>query len=250
MVIALGGRYATLQDYTPAQLAETPWFDVLGRDGLRGDMFYSYAESGVLLSDLSARAGSNGWSGLEFACGIPGTVGGAVYMNAGAYGASMSDVVIATRYLDDSLQVRTLVGHAHQFDYRRSYFRDHQSVILGTLIMLQQGDHELIARLVDDYTRRRSETQPLDYPSAGSIFKRPAGHYTGKLITDAGLRGHRIGGAAVSDKHAGFIVNNGTATAQDVLDLIRTIQSEIFDRYGVRLETELQMIGDFPDKPM
>ncbi|MGI6545874.1 MAG: UDP-N-acetylmuramate dehydrogenase [Fastidiosipilaceae bacterium] len=250
MVVALGKNYSRISEYSASQLSQSPWFDELGRDGLRGDVYYLYAEAGALLSDLSNYAARNDWTGLEFACGIPGTTGGAVYMNAGAYGSSMSDVVIATRYFDESSQVKTLVGAAHEFDYRHSLFRRSDALILGTLVMLQRGDHALITQLMDDYNSRRASTQPLEFPCAGSIFKRPPGHYTGKLITDSGLKGKRIGDAMVSEKHAGFIVNDGAATARDVISLIREIQQTIYERYEVHLETELRLVGEYTEEEL
>ena len=202
-----------------------------------------YAESGTLLSALAAYALSKSLTGLEFAAGIPGTLGGAVFMNAGAYDGEMRHVVTSVDLLMPDGQTATRSCADMQFAYRSSVAQTCGAVILKTRFSLCQGDPEAIHGKMADFAERRSTKQPLSYPSAGSIFKRPAGHYAGKLIRDSGLAGFAIGGAQVSAKHCGFIINTGGATAKNVIDLIAAIQQTVYDKYGVKLETEVRAIG-------
>ncbi len=213
------------------------------RQRLSEDAVYVKAESGALLSDLSAFAAEHNLSGLEFACGIPGSVGGAVFMNAGAYGYSMEDVIIATTYIDQYNQMNLAVGEEHDYAYRHSLFSDQGSLVLSSVFQLKHGNAGAIRDMIEDFTNRRQSTQPLEYPSAGSVFKRPTGYYAGKLISDAGLRGCRIGGAEVSQKHAGFIINSGNATADDIKALVKHVQKVVKDKFAVDLETEIRIIG-------
>jgi UDP-N-acetylmuramate dehydrogenase len=206
---------------------------------------YFYSEAGASMIDASRYASSQGLTGLEFATGIPGSVGGAIFMNAGAYEGSTVDVAKLSYYLDEDLKIKALEGTDQGFGYRMSAFQKGEKIILSTCYVLEEDDPQIIKDRVNDYTARREHSQPLDMPSCGSVFKRPEGHYVGKLITDAGLKGKAIGGAQVSLKHAGFIVNQGGATAQNVLDLIHFIQDEIYNRFGVHLETEVRRIGDY-----
>ena len=200
------------------------------------------ADAGVLLSRLAVYAQQAGLAGLEFAHGIPGSLGGAVSMNAGAYGGEMKDVVVSTRYLDHDLNLCEAVGAAHDFGYRHSVFSDTDCVVLGSTLALTPGDPaEIRARMLDLSERRRSR-QPLDLPSAGSTFKRPAGGYAAALIDAAGLKGYAVGGAQVSEKHAGFVVNRGGATFDDVLRLMDHIRSEVLRTSGVELEPEVKII--------
>ena len=202
------------------------------------------AESGILLSKLANIAADAGLSGLEFAAGIPGTLGGAVYMNAGAYDGEMRSVVTSTTYFDPADgKIHTLEGEAHQFDYRRSFFSGGDKVILTSTISLRPGISAEIRAKMNDFNARRRDKQPLSLPSCGSTFKRPAGHYAGALIQDCGLMGYAVGGAAVSTKHAGFVVNNGGATAADVRALIAHIQREVKAKFNVELECEVKIIG-------
>lgn len=201
------------------------------------------AMSGVLLSKLSNMAAHEGLSGLEFASGIPGTLGGAVYMNAGAYGGEMSQVVQATTYLDSDGCIRTIYGSDHRFGYRKSVFSGGDKVILSSVIKLSPGVSREIFQKMSDFNARRREKQPLNLPNCGSVFKRPENHFAGALIQGCGLMGYRIGGAEVSTKHAGFIVNTGGATAEDVRKLIEHIQDEVLKKYGVQLECEVKMVG-------
>lgn len=163
-------------------------------------------------------------------------------MNAGAYGFSMEDVIIATSYIDQDNEIRMAVGAEHDYAYRHSLFSDKGSLVLSSIFQLTPGVDETIRELIADFTNRRETTQPLEYPSAGSVFKRPTGYYAGKLISDAGLRGCRIGGAEVSQKHAGFIINSGDATANDIKNLVRHVQRVVKEKFSVDLETEIRII--------
>lgn len=198
-----------------------------------------YCGAGATLAALCKFALSCGLSGLEFAWGIPGSVGGAVFMNAGAYGGEMKDVVYSVNHLTpDGTSGRTEKEEL-QFGYRTSVYRHNNAVITGATIKLKKDNPEDIRARMDDYLGRRTAKQPLDYPSAGSVFKRPEGAYAGALIEQCGLKGHSHGGAQVSEKHAGFIINKSGATANDVKSLIREVQTKVFDETGYLLECEL-----------
>ncbi len=202
------------------------------------------AESGILLSRLANVALGNNLSGMEFASGIPGTLGGAIYMNAGAYGGEMKDIVESVIYLENG-EIKTACEDELAFGYRKSMFALKNAVIISAKISLKKAKHAEIKAKMEDFKERRTSKQPLSMPSAGSVFKRPERHFAGKLIEDAGLKGFSVGGAEVSEKHSGFIVNTGGATAQDVLDLIDHIQKTVYEKSGVRLETEVKTLGDF-----
>lgn len=204
-----------------------------------------YAECGVLLSRVASEALKNELCGFEFASGIPGTVGGAVYMNAGAYGSEMSGIVKSVDYADKSGRIQTVDSADCGFGYRKSVFAERGDIILGCRLSLEKGRAEDIRAEMNELTKRRVTKQPLDKPSAGSVFKRPEGYFAGGLIEQAGLKGFSIGGAQVSEKHAGFIINTGGATAADVIKLIRHIQKTVFDQFGVMLETEIKTVGKF-----
>lgn len=200
------------------------------------------AGAGVLLSRLANAALDAGLTGLEFASGIPGSLGGAVVMNAGAYGGEMQDVVTRTRYFDGAAgQVREIIGAAHRFGYRRSVFGA-GDVILAAELRLEAGDRQKIADTMKDLNNRRREKQPIELPSAGSTFKRPEGYFAGKLIADAGLAGYRVGGACVSEKHCGFVVNDKNATCADVKRLMEHVQQVVYERFGVELEPEVRFL--------
>ena len=201
------------------------------------------AQSGILLSTLSKMAQKNSLSKLEFAGGIPGSLGGAIYMNAGAYGGEMKDVVKSVTYLKNG-EIKKIEKN-FGFGYRKSVFTDTDAIILEAEMELEAGNVDEIKAKMEDFKNRRAEKQPLSMPSAGSTFKRPEGYFAGKLIEDAGLKGYSIGGAKVSEKHSGFIVNTGNATAQDVLLLIRHIQKTVEEKFGVELKTEVKIVGDF-----
>lgn len=199
------------------------------------------AQSGALLSKIANIAAEHGLGGFEFASGIPGSLGGAVAMNAGAYGGEMKDVVVSSRCVGESGNV--LIVEDHDFSYRHSIFSDTNLVVLETVIKLQPRDVGEIRAEMLELNRRRKEKQPLEYPSAGSTFKRPEGYFAGKLIQDAGLMGYRVGGAMVSEKHAGFVINYDNATTNDILNLMDHIKSEVYMRFGVELEPEVKIIG-------
>ena len=200
---------------------------------------------GVLLGSVGTNASRAGLAGAEFANGIPGTLGGAVDMNAGAYGGQLADIVCETVCFDlDAKQVLHLDNAAQHFGYRHSVFMEKNYIILSATLQLTKDEPDAIRARMNDYLARRREKQPLEYPSAGSVFKRPEGHFAGKLIEDAGLKGLRVGGAEVSPKHAGFIVNVGGATARDVLELIERIREKVYAMSGVTLECGIRTIGE------
>ncbi len=207
------------------------------RDGLL------YADAGVSLTHAAAEAAKRSLTGLEFAYGIPGTVGGGVYMNAGAYGGEMSQVVVQSCFYDsESGKCGTFEGEDHAFAYRQSAYMDSQKIVLSAAFRLREGDKgEIEARMADVMSCRR-EKQPLELPNAGSVFKRGNGFITAMLIEQAGLKGRRVGGAAVSEKHAGFIVNLGDATAADVRVLTEIVQTEILRQFGKTIEREIRYI--------
>lgn len=201
------------------------------------------ALSGTRMSELARRAAEHGLSGLEFAEGIPGTLGGAVCMNAGAYGGEIGSLVNMVRVLDGD-DVREIGKAGLAFDYRKSSLQGSGMIVLEAELGLTPGDPEKINAAMHEFARRRKEKQPLEWPSAGSVFRRPEGHYVGPMIEELGLKGFQIGGAAVSEKHAGFIINRGGATARDVLNLIRLIQDRVKEKYGVELHPEIEIIGE------
>ena len=212
---------------------------------------YIYAESGISMSDLCDFAMQQGLGGLEFASGIPGTLGGAVFMNAGAYEGEMAQVVsqsicMQARSTNNAfpLQIQRLSNADHSFGYRNSSLQTLQLFHLASVLELKPDQSEHIQARMTELNSLRSSKQPLEYPSAGSVFKRPSGHYTGNLIDDCNLRGYRIGGAMVSDKHCGFIINTGNATAEDVLQLIDHVKATVRSRFSVELEMEIRLIGE------
>lgn len=201
-----------------------------------------FAQSGAALSRLAAAACDQGLAGLEFAHGIPGSLGGAVSMNAGAYGGEMKDVVRCVLYLDSDMELREARGHALDFSYRRSRFSDTDDVILGAVVSLAPGDPGEIAGRMRELLDRRRASQPLELASAGSTFKRPQNGYAAALIEKAGLKGYAVGGACVSEKHAGFVVNLGGATFDDVRRVMEHVQETVFRLFGVALEPEVKII--------
>lgn len=203
------------------------------------------ATCGASMPLLSQTAKKNSLEGLEFACGIPGTIGGGVRMNAGAYGGQMSDVVESVEFIDAStMNIVTLKNDELKFGYRHSIFLENKNyIILKVIFKLKKGNIEQIDSKMKENNLARHTKQPLEYPSAGSVFKRPVGYFVGKLVQDAGLRGVSVGGAQVSEKHTGFIVNKGGATCKDILDLIKLVQNTVFEKFGVKLEVEPEIIG-------
>jgi len=203
------------------------------------------AQAGALLSQVSRVAMEQGLTGLEFASGIPGTVGGGVVMNAGAYGGEMSQVVTKVTVVNAEGEILELENETMEFGYRHSVIRNQPFTVTEVSFELAEGNRDAIKATMDDLTAKRREKQPLEYPSAGSTFKRPEGHFAGQLIMEAGLRGFQIGGAKVSDKHCGFVINAGNATASDVRALIEEIQTRVKEKFGVELETEVIFLGQF-----
>jgi UDP-N-acetylmuramate dehydrogenase len=202
------------------------------------------AECGALLKDVSTEATKGSLSGFQFACGIPGSVGGAVFMNAGAYDGEISFVLESATVLDDSQEVKVFSKEELNLGYRQSLVMQKGYIVLSATFELTPGDKELIQARVDQLTKRREDRQPLEYPSAGSTFKRPEGYFAGKLIEDAGLKGFTIGGACVSEKHAGFVINKENGTAKDVLDVINHVQNEVKRQFGVDLYPEVRILGE------
>lgn len=201
-------------------------------------------ESGVMMKSLCNFALDNSLTGLEFAFGIPGNLGGAVYMNAGAYGGEMKDVLYSCTHVDNDGNIGTLTKDQLDLGYRRSAYTDNDYTIISATLKLQKGDKTEIKEAMNDKLRRRKEKQPLEFPSAGSTFKRPEGYFAGAIIEDCNLKGYTIGGAQVSEKHAGFVINRGGATSADILNLIKHIQDTVFEKHGVKLETEVKIIGE------
>ena len=203
------------------------------------------AYCGASMASLAAAAKESKLSGLEFASGIPGTVGGGIYMNAGAYGGSLSDCAQRTLCITKDGEFKTFVGDEQEFDYRKSVFSKQGLIVIKTVFALNSGDSNEISSLMNELNARRRDKQPLDKPSAGSTFKRPEGYFAGKLIEDACLKGFRIGGASVSEKHAGFIINDENGTAEDVINVMKHCKNVVFEKFGVNLEPEVRLIGDF-----
>lgn len=243
-----------------------PWF-VLGRGsnllvgdrGFRGVVLSVYREfqgieteqetvrvkAGTLLTTLTGKLLEESLTGMEFASGIPGTVGGAVMMNAGAYGGEMKDVVREVTVLTPEGEILCLSAAEMKFGYRTSVVKEKEYIVLSAVLELKKGDPEEIRRKMQELKAKRVEKQPLEYPSAGSTFKRPEGYFAGKLIMDAGLAGARVGGAQVSEKHCGFVVNTNNATAADVRELMSRVQKTVEEKYRVRLEPEVRFLGEF-----
>ena len=203
------------------------------------------AKAGALLSKVAAEAKNHGLSGMEFAAGIPGSIGGGVVMNAGAYGGEMKQVVVSVRGLDTEGQILLLDRETMEFGYRTSAIKNRSVIVLEVTLQLMEGNPEEIGARMEELALLRRSKQPLEYPSAGSTFKRPEGYYAGKLIMEAGMRGYHIGGAQVSNKHCGFVVNTGKATAADIREVIEEVQERVRERFHVSLEPEVIFLGDF-----
>ena len=201
--------------------------------------------AGTLLSKAANTAAEHGLSGMEFAAGIPGSVGGAVVMNAGAYGGEMKDVIMDVDVITREGEYRRLTLEELELSYRHSCIIENEYIVVRARLMLQEKDEAQIRLVMEDLKNRRIEKQPLNFPSAGSTFKRPEGYFAGKLIMDAGLRGYSVGGAQVSEKHCGFVVNKGGATASDVVKLMNDVRDKVMEEFGVELEPEVKMIGEF-----
>jgi len=203
------------------------------------------AGAGVLLSKLAKEVAGKGLSGFEFAAGIPGTFGGAVTMNAGAYGGEIKSLLSYATLLTDDGNVITLYTKDLKMGYRTSIIQEKEYIVIEGGLMLEPGDKQDIQNKIDDLTSRRRGKQPLEYPSGGSTFKRPQGYFAGKLIQDAGLKGYRVGDAMISEKHSGFVVNVGSATAGDVVTLMNDVKDKVHELTGVHMEPEIRMIGEF-----
>lgn len=201
--------------------------------------------AGTLLTKAAAAAREHNLSGMEFASGIPGTIGGGIVMNAGAYGGEMKQLVESVEVMNREGEILVLDNDTMEFGYRTSVIKNRPFIVLEAVLMLQPGKQEEIGAKMEELAVKRRAKQPLEYPSAGSTFKRPEGYFAGKLIMDAGLRGFSIGGARVADKHCGFIVNTGNATAADVREVIEEVQQRVKEKFGVTLEREVIFLGDF-----
>lgn len=203
------------------------------------------AGAGAMLSSIASRAAAAELTGMEFASGIPGSLGGAVVMNAGAYGGEMKDILQKVTVLTPDGTVQTLSVEELELSYRHSIIPEKGYLVISAILKLQQGNADEIQSIMDDLKEKRVSKQPLEYPSAGSTFKRPEGYFAGKLIQDAGLRGFRVGGAQVSEKHCGFIINRDQATSTDICQLMQQVSEIVSEKFGVRLEPEVKKIGEF-----
>lgn len=212
---------------------------------LSKEKFLVYAQAGISLSKMAKRLASKGLAGFEFAAGIPGTLGGAVTMNAGAYGGEINDIIKGATVLDKDCNLINLDKEELELGYRSSIIQKKAYIVLAVELIFNKGDSDEIFTKIADLNKRRRSKQPLEYPSAGSAFKRPVDNYAGKLIMDSGLKGYSIGGAQVSTKHCGFVINKGNATAADIYNLLTHIKKVVNEQYGVVLEQEVKMLGDF-----
>lgn len=214
--------------------------------GIRVEENMLFVQAGTLLSEAANAAARQKLTGMEFAAGIPGSVGGAVVMNAGAYGGEMKDILKSVRVLTRDGQIRERKAEELDLSYRHSRMMDEEEVVLEAVLALAPGDEGEIRARMEELKKKRVAKQPLEYPSAGSTFKRPEGHFAGKLIEDAELRGYRVGDAQVSEKHCGFVVNRGAASAADIVELMRRVRERVKERSGVELEPEVRLLG-FPE---
>lgn len=203
------------------------------------------AQAGALLSAVAAAAKNASLTGFEFAGGIPGTVGGAAVMNAGAYGGEMKDVLVEVTVMDAEGKIFAISAEKLELGYRTSVIKKAGYIVLEAKIRLKEGDQETIRERMKELTIQRTTKQPLEYPSAGSTFKRPEGYFAGKLVMDSGLRGYQVGGARISEKHCGFVINAGDATAKDVRTLMDNVRDIVYEKYGVTLEPEVKFLGEF-----
>lgn len=206
---------------------------------------YVKAQAGALLSKIGSQAFEYGLTGFEFAAGIPGTLGGAVVMNAGAYGGEMKDIIEEVLVLTPEGKILKLKNEELELGYRTSIISKKNYIVLEAIIRLESGDKDVIKQRMDELRFQRTSKQPLEFPSAGSTFKRPEGYFAGKLIQDAGLRGFQVGGAQVSEKHCGFVINKDNATAADVMELMRQVSAIVREKFGVELEPEVKQLGEF-----
>lgn len=203
-----------------------------------------YAQAGALIKDVSKAAAANSLTGLEFSCGIPGSIGGAMAMNAGAYGGEINDVIVSCKVITPTGDILELSKEQLELGYRKSIIAKNGYYVVSSVFELKKGDQATIDATIADLTFKRESKQPLEYPSAGSVFKRPPGHFAGKLIQDSGMQGKGVGGAEVSTKHAGFIINKDNATATDYIDTIHMVQRAVKEKFDVDLETEVKIVGE------
>lgn len=246
LVIELSRRAAQVQVLSMEEQAETRAIEESSRlqaAELPGKLLQ--VEAGCMLSKAAKVAYDEGLGGMEFAAGIPGTMGGAVVMNAGAYGGEIKDILFSATVLTPEGDILELPAEALDLSYRHSIIPEKEYIVLSAKLMLFPKEQSQIKAEMDDYRDRRLDKQPLEYPSAGSTFKRPEGYFAGKLIQDAGLRGYRVGDAQVSEKHCGFVINRGEATAAEILQLISDVKQKVWDEFQVELEPEVKMLGDF-----
>ncbi|MDO5291502.1 MAG: UDP-N-acetylmuramate dehydrogenase [bacterium] len=216
--------------------------EVKGEEGFK---YQVTVGAGLMLSKLSNLVANEGMKDFEFASGIPGTIGGAVTMNAGAYGGQIEDVLIEATVVDENGEIKTLSNEELELGYRTSIIQKKPYIVLEAKFLFEKGDVTAIKDRIKELSKQRREKQPLEFPSAGSTFKRPEGYFAGKLIDDCGLRGYRVGNIMVSEKHCGFVINAGGGTAAEVMTLVHDVQKKVFDEYNVHLETEIRMIGSF-----
>lgn len=201
--------------------------------------------AGVLLSKISNLAYEKGLSGIEFACGIPATLGGAIKMNAGAYGGEIKDIIISTTYIDPKLKLHTINNKENEFSYRNSRFiKNKEDIIISAILQLKKEKKENIKAKIDLNNNSRKQKQPIDFPSGGSIFKRTEKYITAQLIDQCGLKGYNIGDCYISEKHAGFIVNKGNATAKDVISLIKFVKEKVYEKFNIEIELEIEILGE------
>ena len=242
-VIGNGSNLLVSDKGFPGVIISTDKFDRLEVNGTEITV-----GAGVMLSKLANTAYKAGLTGLEFAAGIPGTVGGACVMNAGAYGSEMINVLKSVTVLTPGGTVETLPAESLELGYRTSVIPKKGYLVLEAVMSLTEGNMEESKALMDDLAFRRKDKQPLEFPSAGSTFKRPAGHFAGKLIEDCGLKGFTVGGAQVSEKHAGFVINKGGATASDIYNLCKEVEKRVKAEFGVSLEMEVKLLGEFEEE--
>ena len=242
-VIGNGSNLLVSDKGFPGVIISTDKFDRLEVNGTEITV-----GAGVMLSKLANTAYKAGLTGLEFAAGIPGTVGGACVMNAGAYGSEMINVLKSVTVLTQEGTVETLPAEKLELGYRTSVIPKKGYLVLEAVMSLTEGNMEESKALMDDLAFRRKDKQPLEFPSAGSTFKRPAGHFAGKLIEDCGLKGFTVGGAQVSEKHAGFVINKGGATASDIYNLCKEVEKRVKAEFGVSLEMEVKLLGEFEEE--
>ncbi len=214
---------------------------------LKEEKGYVYVRvgAGMLMGVLARKLADNSLAGFEFASGIPGSLGGAVFMNAGAYDGEIKDIIVSAEVIDkDGTEIKTVYAKDMELSYRHSIFHNTGDVIISAELKFKQGNKEEIEAKMAELGKRRNEKQPVNYPSAGSFFKRPEGYFAGKLVQDAGLKGYTVGGAQVSELHSGFVINIGGATASDIVAVMKHCQKEVYDKFGVNLEPEVRILGE------